>query len=65
MHNTTTEQKTTANALYTSPFAERITLETEEILNISFTGSGTVLEDSDSNASSKNPATDFGNVSLF
>ena len=50
---------------YTSPFAERITLETEEILDISFTGSGTVLEASDSNASSKNPATDFGNVSLF
>lgn len=51
--------------IYTAPSAERIALETEEILNISYTGSGSVLEDSDENNSSKNPATDFGDVSLF
>ncbi len=51
--------------IYTAPSAERIALDTEEILNISFTGSGSILDDSDKNNSSKNPATDFGDVSLF
>ena len=50
---------------YIAPSAERIALETEEILEISYTGIGTILGDSDKNPSSKNPATDFGNVSLF
>lgn len=50
---------------YFAPAAESVTFDTEEILNISFTGSGSVLDDSDTNKSSKNPSTDFGNVSLF
>lgn len=50
---------------YMTPAAERIAFESEEILDISFTGSGSILDDSDSNNSSKNPATDFGDVSLF
>jgi len=51
--------------IYTTPAAEHIAFESEEILEISYTGSGSVLEDSDSNNSSKNPAKDFGDVSLF
>ena len=51
--------------IYTAPSAERIALETEDVLNISYTGSGSILNDSDKNNSSKNPATDFGGVSLF
>lgn len=46
---------------YTAPSAERVALETEEILDISFTGAGTVLDDK----KPENPASDFGNVSLF
>ena len=50
---------------YRAPSAERISLETEDVLNISFTGSGAVLEDSDQNPSSKSPAGNFGDVDLF
>ena len=50
---------------YTAPSAESIALETEAVLEISYTGSGALLDDSAGNNSSKNPATDFGNVSLF
>lgn len=51
--------------IYEAPLAKTVSFETEEILGISFTGSGTILDDSDSNASSKNPATDFGSVTLW
>lgn len=50
---------------YRVPSAELIALETEEILDISYTGSGSFLEDSKDNPSSKNPSSDFGDVSLF
>ena len=46
---------------YRAPSAERISLETEEILNISFTGSGAVLDDK----KPENPSKDFGDVDLF
>ncbi len=46
---------------YQAPFAEQIAFETEEILEISFTGSGTILEDQKPSA----PEKEFGNVSLF
>ena len=48
---------------YIAPSAERIALETEEILGISFTGTGSILENKTD--ADKNPSTDFGNVSLF
>ena len=50
---------------YIVPSAERVTFDTEDILDISFTGNSSILKDSDDNKSSKNPAKDFGNVSLF
>ena len=46
---------------YIAPSAESVSFDTEEILNISFTGSGTVLDDKKPEA----PAKDFGNISLF
>ena len=48
---------------YIAPSAERIALETEEILGISFTGTGSILENKTD--ADKTPSTDFGNVSLF
>ncbi len=51
--------------IYTAPSAERIALETEDILDISYTGNSSVLKDSDDNNASKSPAKDFGDVSLF
>ena len=48
---------------YITPSAERIALETEEILEISFTGIGTVLEEKTD--ADKKAESDFGNVSLF
>ena len=48
---------------YIAPSVERVALETEEILEISYTGTGSVLEEKTD--SDKKPATDFGNVSLF
>jgi|GEM_PF-1508849 len=50
---------------YCAPDLASVNFDTEEILNISFTGTGTVLGDSDDNKSSKNPASDFGGVTLF
>ena len=50
---------------YIVPSAERVIFDTEDILDISFTGTGSVLTDSDKNNSSKTPASDFGNVNLF
>ena len=50
---------------YTAPSAESIALETEAVLEISYTGSGSLLDDSAGNNSSKDPATDFGKVPLF
>ena len=48
---------------YIAPTAESVAFDTEEILGISYTGTGSVLTDSDTNKSS---ATDkFGGVSLF
>ena len=46
---------------YEAPSAELTCFETEEILGISFTGSGPVLDDKKPEA----PAKDFGDVSLF
>ncbi len=46
---------------YMAPSAEKISFQTEEILGISFTGSGTVLDDKKPSS----PATEFGDVSLF
>ena len=48
---------------YTAPTAESVAFDTEEILSISFTGFGVVLEEK--NEADKKPATDFGSVSLF
>ena len=50
---------------YFAPEALSILLETEEIMDSSFTGNNAVLGDSDSNQSSKNPATNFGGIDLF
>lgn len=50
---------------YVTPCAKQISLETEEILSISFGGFDLVLKDSSENPSSQNPAKDFGNISLF
>ena len=50
---------------YAAPSAEHIALETEAVLEISYTGSGSLLDDSAGNNSSKYPATDFGKVPLF
>ena len=50
---------------YFAPEVSSISFETEEILGISFTGNSTVLGDSDTNKSSKNPATEFGGIDLF
>ena len=47
---------------YEAPSAELTCFDTEEILGISFTGSGTILDPTEAD---KNPATDFGKVSLF
>ena len=49
--------------IYIAPSAERVAFNTEEILEISYTGTGSFLEDKTN--SDKKPATDFGNVSLF
>jgi len=46
---------------YTAPLAEQIFLETEDVLNISFTGSGSILDEK----KPWDPATDFGKVDLF
>ena len=48
---------------YTAPSAELTLFETEEILGISFTGSGSVLEEK--TAADKAASSDFGNISLF
>lgn len=50
---------------YTVPSAESVSFDTEDILGISFPGNSSILKDSDDNKSSKKPANDFGNVSLF
>lgn len=46
---------------YVAPSAELTCFDTEEILNISFTGGGAVLDDK----KPETPASDFGNISLF
>ena len=46
---------------YTAPSAELTLFETEEILGISFTGGGLLLDDK----KPQDPAKDFGNISLF
>lgn len=48
---------------YVAPTAEITNFDTEEVLGISFTGTGTVLDEK--NAADKTAASDFGNVSLF
>ena len=47
---------------YEAPSAKNIAFVTEEILGISFTGSGSILDPTEAD---KNPATDFGKVPLF
>ncbi len=53
----------TMKKTYFAPNAESIAFETEEILGISFTGIAGVLEEK--TEADKNPASDFGNISLF
>ena len=48
---------------YNAPCAELTSFDTEEILDISFTGTGSVLEEK--TEADKKPASDFGNISLF
>ena len=48
---------------YDAPSAKSIAFETEEILGISYTGSGTALEEK--NPADKKPASEFGDVTLF
>ncbi len=48
---------------YSAPCAELTRFDTEEILDISFTGTGSVLEEK--TEADKNPASDFGNIPLF
>ena len=48
---------------YSAPSAELVSFETEEILGISFTGAGSVLEEK--NLADGSPASDFGDISLF
>ena len=48
---------------YTAPSAEKIALETEEILVISFTGTGSLIEEK--NEADKKPAFNFGSIELF
>ena len=50
---------------YSAPKISSISFETEEVLEISFTGNSAVLSDSDNNKSSKNPANNFGGIDLF
>lgn len=50
---------------YFAPEVSKISFETEEVLGLSFPGNGSILGDSDDNQSSKNPATDFGGITLF
>ena len=50
---------------YTTPSAQSVAFDTEDILAVSFTGTAPVLKDSDKNNSSKKPATDFGAADLF
>jgi len=46
---------------YVTPEASSIELESEEILSISYTGSGALLDD----RKPADPAKDFGDVDLF
>ena len=46
---------------YEAPYAELTRFETEDVLGISYTGTGTILVDKKPEA----PAKDFGSVSLF
>ena len=48
---------------YIAPSAEHVALETEEILGISFTGTGSVLEEQ--TAADKAATSDFGKIPLF
>ena len=50
---------------YFAPEVLKVSFETEEIMDFSFTGNGSILGDSDNNQASKNPATDFGGINLF
>ena len=50
---------------YLTPAASKVSFETEEIMDFSFTGNSSILIDSDNNNSSKNPSTDFGGINLF
>ena len=48
---------------YFAPEASKISFETEEILEISFTGNGSIL--GEKNEADKNPADGFGGIDLF
>ena len=50
---------------YTAPSVQSVAFDAEEVLSVSFKGTGPVLKDSDKNNSSKKPATDFGAADLF
>ena len=50
---------------YFAPLASSVKFETEEVLENSLIGNGTVLGDSEENQSSKNPAPNFGGIDLF
>lgn len=48
--------------IYSAPSAESVSFDTEDVLEISFTGTGVKPLDE---KKPENPAKDFGNVSLF
>ena len=48
---------------YIAPSAESVSFDTEEILGISYTGTGGALKDK--NNADKTPSSDFGKVNLF
>ncbi len=50
---------------YIAPRAQDTVFDTENVLSVSFKGTGPVLKDSEKNNSTKAPATDFGTADLF
>ena len=48
---------------YSSPKADSVSFDTEEVLGISFTGNGSVLEEKTD--ADKKPASDFGNIDIY
>ena len=48
---------------YFTPEAFKVSFETEEILEISFTGNGSIL--GEKNEADKSPADNFGGINLF